>query len=875
MEEEEGEYPMYDDDFHNPEEEYEPSEQEIAEYCEWLGMDPDSDKQLTWIAREALKAPLPTNWKICYTEDREVYYFNVRTGESIWDHPMDSYYKDLFRQEKEKLEKKRRKMRLYSGSFPILPLPEFFSQLAEQSAGALEIPEYLTDPIDLCLYVDPVVLPTSGRTVSRHTIVNNRWQDPFTREYIENRRLIPNVDKRNEVATWLGKAAAQHIQTIISASTLDPLLKVLPYLLDKEDEVSLTCQNTIFAFLQRLLATPVDSSCSSAGGSATAALAESTISTNPKDTPLSGRRPVNGRRPGKNTPRNQNSPPPTGPPPPGPQTTDGGKAAAASVGYHLLVRLSEEEAGVLIGCLLTMSTTTALEALYLVLDTVPQLRCCGVLRGFCPDVLNVLHLAPADLVQLVVAASPTQNESDEYEETTGPNPQRPHFTSMRATNGDMIVQLKWVLLVMDYPHHLNVLEKLEWEFGVAIVVLLINSVPEVSRERITLVCRLLRGMNGWPNNLKVASDTLLRWMIELVAQDTNPWNQILLVYDLLVNGRDVAIEAIKRKKSVIITSLFAATASDSGQGVTYASMLGALLVFHDCCKLSEFAANPLLQLSIANDLLPRLTRQQWKPKHFEQTVGAIIQAVVKADVGAAWGVMRSRGVAFLLKELSKKKKNSEELRDKLDAIDTAERKWQATNATVNWALFYVKSQIACLSKKSEIESRRAASEDGRRYTQEALHSLQSLAQRIEKKKNLIHGERVANFITALHTLLGVRLKPKQPRPVEGAPQAPAGKDPLAGSTNGKEKTAQADIDDSPPMAEKGKVREKPRVPRESNVPPLPLNGSSSGIIRRRGGREREGLPNDSIGSSSSARGGYSARDNRRDNNQSGFLPPIV
>ena len=29
-------------------------------------MDPKTDKVLTWIAREALKAPLPENWKIWY-----------------------------------------------------------------------------------------------------------------------------------------------------------------------------------------------------------------------------------------------------------------------------------------------------------------------------------------------------------------------------------------------------------------------------------------------------------------------------------------------------------------------------------------------------------------------------------------------------------------------------------------------------------------------------------------------------------------------------------------------------------------------------------------------------------------------------------------
>ena len=41
---------------------------------------------------------------------------------------------------------------------------------------ALEIPDHLLDPIDLRLFIDPVVLPTSGRTVSKHTIVNNKWR---------------------------------------------------------------------------------------------------------------------------------------------------------------------------------------------------------------------------------------------------------------------------------------------------------------------------------------------------------------------------------------------------------------------------------------------------------------------------------------------------------------------------------------------------------------------------------------------------------------------------------------------------------------------------------------------------------------------------
>jgi hypothetical protein len=52
---------------------------EIREYAGWLGMDPDVDHEILWIAREGLKAPLPKDWKACKTEDTdEIYYFNFK-----------------------------------------------------------------------------------------------------------------------------------------------------------------------------------------------------------------------------------------------------------------------------------------------------------------------------------------------------------------------------------------------------------------------------------------------------------------------------------------------------------------------------------------------------------------------------------------------------------------------------------------------------------------------------------------------------------------------------------------------------------------------------------------------------------------------------
>ena len=82
-------------------ENYEPTQEEMEEYAKWLGMDLQEDKHLFWVAREGLKAPLPSEWKPCQSPDGELYYFNFSTGQSVWEHPCDERHKTIFRQEKE------------------------------------------------------------------------------------------------------------------------------------------------------------------------------------------------------------------------------------------------------------------------------------------------------------------------------------------------------------------------------------------------------------------------------------------------------------------------------------------------------------------------------------------------------------------------------------------------------------------------------------------------------------------------------------------------------------------------------------------------------------------------------------------------------
>ncbi|XP_066462120.1 centrosomal protein of 164 kDa isoform X5 [Eleutherodactylus coqui] len=85
-------------------ESYIPQEHEIQEYARMIGVDPDAEAELMWLAREGIVAPLPPDWKPCQDVTGDIYYFNFATGQSTWDHPIDEHYRELVTQERAKLQ---------------------------------------------------------------------------------------------------------------------------------------------------------------------------------------------------------------------------------------------------------------------------------------------------------------------------------------------------------------------------------------------------------------------------------------------------------------------------------------------------------------------------------------------------------------------------------------------------------------------------------------------------------------------------------------------------------------------------------------------------------------------------------------------------
>ncbi len=77
-------------------------QQAIHNHALYLGIDIDVHKDLMWIAAESLFAEPTPPWREVYSSTGEAYFFNSATGTTMWEHPLDEYYRDLYLIEKAK-----------------------------------------------------------------------------------------------------------------------------------------------------------------------------------------------------------------------------------------------------------------------------------------------------------------------------------------------------------------------------------------------------------------------------------------------------------------------------------------------------------------------------------------------------------------------------------------------------------------------------------------------------------------------------------------------------------------------------------------------------------------------------------------------------
>lgn len=164
---------------------YEPTSAEIEEYAVWLGMDLESDKHLFWIARSGLKAPCKDPWKPCKTEEGDLFYFNFSTGESIWDHPADIYYKTMY-------QKQKAQSSMASSVVPSLKLPQ---QVEQVVSDMFRSPRKLTARVSARTRAAEVTEAEEKTAKEKHGKIQILEYEP---------NYEPTEEEVMEYAVWLG-----------------------------------------------------------------------------------------------------------------------------------------------------------------------------------------------------------------------------------------------------------------------------------------------------------------------------------------------------------------------------------------------------------------------------------------------------------------------------------------------------------------------------------------------------------------------------------------------------------------------------------------------------------------------------------------------
>ena len=77
--------------------------EDVLEYAVYLGMQLDEDKELLWIADQALQAEDPEGWSQCESPNGDLYYVNQVTMQVLWQHPLDYQYQQTYLEEKKRL----------------------------------------------------------------------------------------------------------------------------------------------------------------------------------------------------------------------------------------------------------------------------------------------------------------------------------------------------------------------------------------------------------------------------------------------------------------------------------------------------------------------------------------------------------------------------------------------------------------------------------------------------------------------------------------------------------------------------------------------------------------------------------------------------
>ncbi|KAL4510125.1 hypothetical protein ABPG72_010318 [Tetrahymena utriculariae] len=212
---------------------YEPTDEEILAYAEFLGMNLEEDQEFFEIAREGLIAPLPEGWCFAQVDGEDATYFYCRQTEEIFEeNPNDELFRQKFQDAKRLKEiKKQRENPPAATSKKRSKLQNLIDKYSNNDEEGKADAGKQNMKSQQLTNVNISNLDSSAITSNKNSVIGqtgNTKNELNSLNNIVGKQTSKNLQSKQNSALEMSQSQSNNIESLTNAKTVNPKNKLTP-----------------------------------------------------------------------------------------------------------------------------------------------------------------------------------------------------------------------------------------------------------------------------------------------------------------------------------------------------------------------------------------------------------------------------------------------------------------------------------------------------------------------------------------------------------------------------------------------------------------------------------------------------------------------
>ncbi|KAL4466955.1 hypothetical protein ABPG74_010552 [Tetrahymena malaccensis] len=212
---------------------YEPTDEEILDYAQFLGMNLEEDQEFFEIAREGLIAPLPEGWCFAQVDGEDATYFYCRQTEELFEeNPNDELFRQKFQDAKRLKEiKKQRENPPAATSKKRSKLQNLIDQYSNNDEEGKSDAGKQNMKSQQITNVNISNLESSAITSNKNSVIGMAGKTKNELNSLNNiagQQTSKNLQSKQNSALEMSQSQSNNLESLTNAKTVNPKNKLTP-----------------------------------------------------------------------------------------------------------------------------------------------------------------------------------------------------------------------------------------------------------------------------------------------------------------------------------------------------------------------------------------------------------------------------------------------------------------------------------------------------------------------------------------------------------------------------------------------------------------------------------------------------------------------